>query len=112
VAGSRKATGPAIGTTLPGAPAGTQAGGTKTPPVLPLEPGWREERLLDDNNEEILIRYKGEASPERYAFIRDYLDFKLARLKPKASESVSDVARQPAHDLSENKPGGPERVRG
>jgi hypothetical protein len=53
------------------------------PPILALEPGWREERLLDDNGEEILIRYKGDASPERYTFIRDYLDFKLARLKPK-----------------------------
>jgi hypothetical protein len=55
------------------------------PPILPLETGWREERLLDDNGEEILIRYKGDATPERYTFIRDYLDFKLQRLKPKGS---------------------------
>jgi hypothetical protein len=30
----------------------------------------------------------------------------------KASESVSDAARQPAGDLIENKPGGPDSVRG
>jgi hypothetical protein len=52
-------------------------------PTLPLEKGWREERLLDDEGQEILIRYKGDATPERYGFIRDYLDFKLSRLKPK-----------------------------
>lgn len=53
------------------------------PPTLPLEKGWSEERLLDDEGQEILIRYKGDATPERYEFIRDYLDFKLDRLKPK-----------------------------
>ncbi|HWM32279.1 MAG TPA: hypothetical protein VNO69_11355 [Methyloceanibacter sp.] len=55
------------------------------PPTMPLDPpapGWREERLLDDAGQEIFIRYKGEASKERYEFIRDYLDFKLKRIKP------------------------------
>ena len=42
---------------------------------------WREERLLDENGEEIFVRYKGEPSKERYEFIRDYLDFKLKRMK-------------------------------
>jgi len=54
------------------------------PPHLPLEilpPEWREERLLDDAGEEIFIRYKGEPSKGRYEFIRDYLDFKLKRIK-------------------------------
>jgi hypothetical protein len=51
---------------------------------LPLEttPGdWREERLLDEAGEEIFIRYKGDPSKERYEFIRDYLDFKIKRMK-------------------------------
>jgi len=56
------------------------------PPTLPLETlpseEWREERLLDDTGEEIFIRYKGDPSKERYEFIRDYLDFKLKRIKP------------------------------
>jgi hypothetical protein len=43
--------------------------------------GWQQERLIDDGGEEILIRYKGEASINRYEFIRDYLDFKIKRLK-------------------------------
>lgn len=54
-----------------------------TPPILPLEKEWHEERLLDDEGQEILIRYKGEATRGRYEFIRDYLDFKIKRLKPK-----------------------------
>jgi hypothetical protein len=31
---------------------------------------------LDEEGEEIFVRYKGEPSKERYEFIRDYLDFK------------------------------------
>ena len=53
-------------------------------PRLPLEtlpPEWREERLLDEAGEEIFVRYKGEPSKERYEFIRDYLDFKVKRMK-------------------------------
>ncbi len=69
---------------------GTDAASTaKKPPVLPLDgegdasnaSGWQQERLIDDGGEEILIRYKGEASINRYEFIRDYLDFKIKRLK-------------------------------
>jgi hypothetical protein len=48
-----------------------------------MREGWQEERLLDDEGGEIFIRYEGEVSVERYEFIRDYLDFKLSRLKPK-----------------------------
>jgi hypothetical protein len=54
------------------------------PPRLALEElpaEWREERLLDDAGEEIFIRYKGDSSKERYEFIRDYLDFKIKRIK-------------------------------
>jgi hypothetical protein len=54
------------------------------PPRLALEalPGeWPEERLLDDGGEEIFVRYKGDPSKERYEFIRDYLDFKIKRMK-------------------------------
>lgn len=57
-------------------------------PRLPLprqetrsEPGWPEERLLDETGEEIFVSYKGEPSKERYEFIRDYLDSKLKRMK-------------------------------
>jgi hypothetical protein len=65
------------------------ASNLKKPPVLPLDgegdasndSGWQQERLIDDGGEEILIRYKGEASINRYEFIRDYLDFKIKRLK-------------------------------
>lgn len=54
------------------------------PPRLPLDEvtsDWREERLLDETGEEIFVRYKGEPSKERYEFIRDYLDFKVKRMK-------------------------------
>jgi hypothetical protein len=64
------------------------------PPPLPLvqedqdqraqKAGWKEERLIDDAGEETFISYKGEPSAERYEFIRDYLDFRIQRLKPKA----------------------------
>jgi hypothetical protein len=50
-----------------------------------LEPAptgdWREERLLDEAGEEIFVRYKGDPSKKRYEFIRDYLDFKVKRMK-------------------------------
>jgi hypothetical protein len=61
-----------------------QAGASITPPRLPIDDlptEWREERLLDETGEEIFVRYKGEPSKERYEFIRDYLDFKLKRMK-------------------------------
>jgi hypothetical protein len=53
------------------------------PPRLPIESqvDWREERLLDEAGDEIFIKYKGAPSKERYEFIRDYLDFKVKRLK-------------------------------
>ena len=38
-------------------------------------------RLLDEAGGEIFVRYKGEPSKERYEFIRDYLDFKVKRMK-------------------------------
>lgn len=49
--------------------------------VAAIAEGWKEERLIDDGGEEIFIRYRGEPSPDRYTFIRDYLDFKLSRMK-------------------------------
>lgn len=64
------------------------------PPLLPLAPkderpeakvGWKEERLIDDGGDETFLSYKGEPSVERYEFIRDYLDFRISRLKKTAS---------------------------
>ena len=37
--------------------------------------------MIDDGGEEIFIRYRGDPTQERYTFIRDYLDFKLSRMK-------------------------------
>jgi hypothetical protein len=60
------------------------------PPTFKIEPqkrddalreGWKEERLLDDQGGEIFLRYEGEPTVERYTFIRDYIDFKLGRMK-------------------------------
>lgn len=57
------------------------------PPRLGLEvgaqkkEGWEEERLIDDGGDEIFISYEGKPTIKRYEFIRDYLDFKLDRLK-------------------------------
>lgn len=74
---------------------GNAASGQFTPPPLPLPAspeertshtsklGWKEERLIDDAGDETFISYKGEPSVERYEFIRDYLDFRIGRLKPK-----------------------------
>ncbi|WP_292077502.1 MULTISPECIES: hypothetical protein [Brevundimonas] len=43
--------------------------------------GWKEERLIDDDGDETFISYKGEPSVERYEFIRDYLTFRIGRLR-------------------------------
>lgn len=43
--------------------------------------GWREERLIDDSGDEILLIYKGDPTESRYEFVRDYLDFKISRLR-------------------------------
>lgn len=62
-------------------------------PILPLnergtlKEGWHEERLIDDGGEEIFIRYEGEPSVARYEYIRDYLTFKLDRLKKQSGTS-------------------------
>jgi hypothetical protein len=48
---------------------------------MALKAGWKEERLIDDGGEEIFVRYRGEPTRDRYTFIRDYLDFKLSRMK-------------------------------
>jgi hypothetical protein len=52
-------------------------------PVRLEQPGeqWSEERLIDADGKLILIRYKGKPSRERYAYIRDYLDLKIRRMK-------------------------------
>jgi hypothetical protein len=77
---------------------GSKASGY-TPPPLPLaqvedqrtdrsaKSGWKEERLIDDAGDETFLSYKGEPSVERYEFIRDYLDFRIQRLKPKAAKN-------------------------
>jgi hypothetical protein len=54
-----------------------------------LPEGWSEERLIDDSGDEIKIRYRGKAGVERYEFIRDYLTFKINRLKPKADNDAA-----------------------
>jgi hypothetical protein len=72
-----------------------------TPPILPISPvpmsvaadtaraqpkdGWKEERLIDDDGDETFISYKGEPSIERYEFIRDYLTFRIERLRKTSS---------------------------
>lgn len=70
-----------------------------TPPRLPLAPlpagasagtpeVWSEETLIDDGGNEIKIKYLGKATLERYEFIRDYLDFKIARLAKAGSKAA------------------------
>ncbi len=56
---------------------------TLIPPTLPLvdDPSlWHEERLIDDNGAEIFVRFKHKPSPEHYAYVRDYYEFKLSRI--------------------------------
>ncbi|WP_165932845.1 hypothetical protein [Rhizobium sp. BK251] len=43
--------------------------------------GWTEEQLIDDSGHEIRILYRGKPSEQRYEYIRDYLDFKISRLR-------------------------------
>jgi hypothetical protein len=65
-------------------PAGVATPKPNDGPRLPLEiptGDWREERLLDEAGDEIFIKYKGDPTKARYEFIRDYLDFKVERLK-------------------------------
>ena len=49
---------------------------------------WNEERLIDADGELILIRFKGKPSQERYEFIRDYLDFKIKHMRPRAGHQL------------------------
>ena len=51
------------------------------PPPRSAADGWKEERLIDDAGEETLLTYKGELTVSRYEFIRDYLEFRIGRLK-------------------------------
>jgi hypothetical protein len=69
-----KGNGPSSAPPPPGSAVGS-------PSRAPNKEGWREERLLDDAGDEIFISYSGEPTAARYEFIRDYLDFKLARLR-------------------------------
>lgn len=39
---------------------------------------------MDDGGNETFLPHKGEPSLERYEFIRDYLDFRIQRLKVEA----------------------------
>lgn len=79
---------------------GAKGGGSFAPPPLSLasssaddqrtdrsaKSGWKEERLIDDAGDETFLSYKGEPSVERYEFIRDYLDFRIQRLKPRGDK--------------------------
>ena len=65
------------------------------PPIKPPElalaneavpEGWHEERLIDDSGEEIFVRFKGQPSSKRYEYVRDYYDFKIKRVEPKAGQ--------------------------
>lgn len=70
--------------TLPINPAPTLPATNETARVQPKD-GWKEERLIDDDGEETFISYKGEPSVERYEFIRDYLTFRIERLRKASS---------------------------
>jgi hypothetical protein len=50
------------------------------PPSLLATHQREEESLEGDCGESIFIRYRGKATPDRYRYIRDYLDFKLGRM--------------------------------
>lgn len=41
----------------------------------------RTERLIDDYGAEIILLFQKEPSSETYEYLRDYLDFKLKRIK-------------------------------
>jgi len=67
-----------------------------TPPPLMEEArpgtktGWKEERLVDDAGDETFLSYKGEPSLERYEFIRDYLEFRISRIKKATAQAGRD----------------------
>lgn len=67
-----------------------------TPPPLMEETrpaskaGWKEERLVDDGGDETFLSYKGEPSLERYEFIRDYLEFRISRIKKATARGTDD----------------------
>lgn len=65
----------------------TQQHTSDTPRGQPKD-GWKEERLIDDEGEETFISYKGEPSIDRYEFIRDYLEFRIERLRKANSGST------------------------
>lgn len=74
---------PAAGKIFTPPPSSRDAGG----PQSVLGEGWQEERLIDDGGDEIFIQYEGDPTIERYEFIRDYLDFKIDRLRKKESKA-------------------------
>lgn len=90
----------------------------KVPPRLPVDPpppppadagarlpeGWSEETLIDDEGSEIKLRYLGKASLDRYKFIRDYLDFKIARAKKGAKVVQAIPDDEDISDLTGEKP--------
>lgn len=65
---------------------GALASAVRTPsPPTSFDEGWEEERLIDDDGDVIYILYRGKPSRDRYEYIRDYLDFKIARMKRQSS---------------------------
>ncbi|MEK7993516.1 MAG: hypothetical protein AAB403_06895 [Planctomycetota bacterium] len=52
------------------------------PPVLtPPQAGAREERVIDDAGQDIIVRFGGEPSVETYEFLADYIALRIKRMK-------------------------------
>ncbi|MDI1264516.1 MAG: hypothetical protein PS018_14770 [bacterium] len=49
------------------------------PPPPPV--GGREERVIDDANQDIVIRFAGDPSVETYEFLADYIALRIKRMK-------------------------------
>jgi hypothetical protein len=65
-------------------------GFTPTLPVGAREevPSSREERILDDDGNAIIVKFPGEPTVETYEFLKDYLEFRIQRLSRAAKKAI------------------------
>ncbi|MCX7314897.1 MAG: hypothetical protein NTV56_25145, partial [Alphaproteobacteria bacterium] len=53
-------------------------------------PEGREERIMDDDGNSIVVRFPFEPTLETYDFLKDYLEFRIARLRRTSQAKISD----------------------
>lgn len=73
----------------------TAATTQNSPPALaPVQsaqvPSGREERIMDDDGNSIIVHFPFEPTLEIYDFLKDYLEFRINRLRRTTQAKVSE----------------------